>query len=157
MKLREFAFHVSIAFLVAAAVSGYVAPEQVAAEEINWQVISAGGTDGSSTSYRLSGTAAQTATGLGTSPSYRLSHGFWQDFSESPPCTPGDADGSGSVDIDDVVYLIGYIFSEGPPPVPDECCGDANGSGGSVPIDIDDVVYLIAYIFSDGPAPVDAC
>ena len=63
----------------------------------------------------------------------------------------GDADGSGEVDIDDVVYLIAYIFSGGPAPVP-YAAGDADCSGD---VDIDDVVYLIAYIFSGGPPPGD--
>jgi hypothetical protein len=69
-----------------------------------------------------------------------------------PPYTCGDADGSGAVDIDDVVFLIAYIFSGGPEPVPYES-GDADCSGA---IDIDDVVWLIAYIFSGGNAPCDA-
>jgi len=63
----------------------------------------------------------------------------------------GDADGSDSVDIDDVVYLINYIFAGGPTPEPYES-GDANCSGG---VDIDDVVYIIAYIFSGGNSPCD--
>ena len=126
-------------------------------EDIKWQVISGGGTSGSSTNYQLGGTVGQTATGVGTSTSYELKHGYWQDFSEDIFCVPGDADESGAVDIDDVVYLIAYIFSGGPAPTPDVCCADANGSGGPTPVDIDDVVYLIAYIFSGGPAPVDAC
>lgn len=67
------------------------------------------------------------------------------------PYLPGDADGSGAVDIDDVVFLISYIFSAGPPPDPIES-GDADCSG---EIDIDDVVYLIAYIFTGGPAPCE--
>jgi hypothetical protein len=66
-----------------------------------------------------------------------------------PSYVCGDADGSSAVDIDDVVFLIGYIFSGGPAPVPLNA-GDADCSGA---IDIDDVVYLIAYIFSGGPAP----
>jgi uncharacterized protein (TIGR02145 family) len=61
----------------------------------------------------------------------------------------GDADGSGGVDIDDVVFLINYIFSGGAEPIPYDA-GDADCSGG---VDIDDVVYLISYIFSGGPAP----
>jgi hypothetical protein len=65
----------------------------------------------------------------------------------------GDADASSEVDIDDVVYLIAYIFSGGPPPDPIEA-GDADCSGG---VDIDDVVYLIAYIFSEGPEPCASC
>jgi len=63
----------------------------------------------------------------------------------------GDVDGSGAVDIDDVVYLIGYIFSGGPAPQP-HASGDSDCSGD---VDIDDVVYLIGYIFSGGTAPCD--
>jgi hypothetical protein len=63
----------------------------------------------------------------------------------------GDTDGSVAIDIDDVVYLIAFIFSGGPEPVPYES-GDANCSGG---VDIDDVVWLISYIFSGGYAPCD--
>jgi len=78
-------------------------------------------------------------------------HIFVAKLYEEPPYLCGDADASGSVDIDDVVYLIAYIFSGGPAPAPIEA-GDANCSGG---VDIDDVVYLIAYIFSGGYAPCD--
>lgn len=63
---------------------------------------------------------------------------------------PGDADGSGIVDIDDVVYLITFIFASGPAPEPYES-GDVDCSG---MIDIDDVVYLITYIFQSGPPPL---
>ena len=33
----------------------------------------------------------------------------------------GDENGSGTVDTDDIVYLIDYVFSGGPPPDPDAC------------------------------------
>ncbi|TFH53844.1 MAG: hypothetical protein E4G91_11540, partial [Candidatus Zixiibacteriota bacterium] len=62
---------------------------------------------------------------------------------------PGDADGSGDVDVSDAVYLISYIFSGGTEPFP-IAAGDADCSGA---IDISDVVYLISYIFSGGAAP----
>jgi len=63
----------------------------------------------------------------------------------------GDANGSMGLDIDDVVYLIAYIFSGGPPPTPYAVAsGDATCD---CVVDIDDVVYLIAYIFSGGPPP----
>jgi len=68
-----------------------------------------------------------------------------------PEFVGGDADASGDTDIDDVVFLIDYIFSLGPAPTPVRA-GDGDCSGN---IDIDDVVYLIAYIFSAGPAPPD--
>jgi hypothetical protein len=71
------------------------------------------------------------------------------------PCPPdflvGDANDSGGCDIDDVVYLIAYIFSGGPPPTP--CTVTSGDANCSCKVDIDDVVYLIAYIFSGGPAP----
>jgi len=63
----------------------------------------------------------------------------------------GDADGSEAVDIDDVVYLIQYIFAGGSAPAPLEA-GDADCSGG---VDIDDVVFVINYIFAGGPSPCD--
>jgi hypothetical protein len=65
----------------------------------------------------------------------------------------GDADGEGTVDIADVVYLIAYIFSSGPAPMP-LTAGDADCDGG---ITIADAVYLVAYIFSGGPAPCAGC
>ncbi len=64
----------------------------------------------------------------------------------------GDTDGSGEVDIDDLVYLIYYILAGGPAPEPYEV-GDVDCSGA---IDVDDLVYVIDYIFSAGRAPCDA-
>lgn len=72
---------------------------------------------------------------------------------ESEPFICGDGDNSGGVDIDDVVFLIQYIFAGGPAPEPLEV-GDADCSGG---VDIDDVVYLIQYIFGGGPVPCEGC
>jgi len=63
----------------------------------------------------------------------------------------GDADLSQSVDVDDVVYLISYIFAGAPAPCPIGIA-DTDCSGG---VDIDDAVYLISYIFSSGNAPCD--
>ena len=61
----------------------------------------------------------------------------------------GDANGSGYVDIDDIVYWMAYIFSGGPPPDPYES-GDADSSGA---VNICDVVYLNDSIFAGGPVP----
>ncbi|MFH2056512.1 MAG: C25 family cysteine peptidase [bacterium] len=63
---------------------------------------------------------------------------------------PGDADFDGIVNITDAVYLINFIFSEGPAPVPVVEAGDANCDGAS---NITDAVLIIDYIFNDGPAP----
>jgi len=66
----------------------------------------------------------------------------------------GDVNNSGGgtpIDIDDVVYLIAYIFNGGPDPTPyTVASGDANCQ---CAVDIDDVVYLITFIFSGGPEP----
>ena len=61
----------------------------------------------------------------------------------------GDANGDKAVNISDAVYLIAYIFSGGPAPLP-LLAGDANCNSA---INISDAVYLIAFIFSGGPAP----
>ena len=63
----------------------------------------------------------------------------------------GDIDATGQIDIDDIVYLISFVFQGGPEPIL-YSSGDVDCSGG---IDIDDVVYLIAYVFQGGNAPCD--
>jgi hypothetical protein len=65
----------------------------------------------------------------------------------------GDANSDWRLNIGDPVYLIGYIFREGPPPEP-YCIGDANGDG---ELNVGDVVYLLAYTFSGGPEPTEDC
>jgi hypothetical protein len=61
----------------------------------------------------------------------------------------GDANGDSLVDIADVVYLINYLFTDGPAPDP-LWVGDANCDG---VVDIADVVYLLNYLFLSGPPP----
>ena len=74
-----------------------------------------------------------------------------------PGCCVGirgniDGDPAESIDISDLVYLIDWMFSGGPPPpCMDEA--DLNGDGG---VDIADLVFLIDYMFNEGPEPV-AC
>ncbi len=129
-----------------------------AGEEINWQVISSGGTKGSSASFDLQGTVGQTSVGVGSSASFGLQHGYWQDFtSGGGTCCMGsirgnvDYDVGDAIDISDLVYLVDFMFSGGPPPPCFEE-GDVDGSG-AAPIDISDLVYLVDYMFTGGPAP----
>jgi hypothetical protein len=61
----------------------------------------------------------------------------------------GDANGDGVIDISDVVYLLNYLFINGPAPVP-LAAGDANCDG---VVDASDLVYLLNYLFAHGPAP----
>ncbi len=65
--------------------------------------------------------------------------------------TLGDADGSGQLNISDVVFLINYIFAQGPAPDP-LVSGDMNCDGR---INIGDAVHLVNYMFLSGPAPCD--
>ena len=62
----------------------------------------------------------------------------------------GDANKDGVVDVGDVVYLINYLYKNGPAPVPILKAGDASCDG---VVDVGDVVYLINYLFKNGPEP----
>ncbi len=57
------------------------------------------------------------------------------------------------IDISDLVYLVSYMFEQGPAP---ECMleADINASGSDL-IAIDDLVYLVDYMFNSGPDPLD--
>lgn len=72
------------------------------------------------------------------------------DTPESPP-TCGDANASGDIDIDDIMYLAIYIFLGGPPPAPAEI-GNVNCVEET---DIDDVMFLINFVFLGGYSPCD--
>jgi hypothetical protein len=65
----------------------------------------------------------------------------------------GDFNGSGSLNISDVVYVIRYIFSGGEPPL-DDHNGDVNCDN---KCDIGDVVYLLEVIFAGFVAPCEGC
>ena len=46
---------------------------------------------------------------------------------EHPPCCNGDATGNGDLEIGDAIYILGYLFLSGPPPVAFACCDDLEG------------------------------
>ncbi|MFH1373516.1 MAG: dockerin type I repeat-containing protein, partial [bacterium] len=114
-----------------------------------WQVISSGGTVGTSASFGLNGTVGQTAVGTGSSTNFGLSHGFWQESGGGCCNKRGDVDDSGGIDVGDLTYLVAYLFQGGPPP-PCEDEGDVDGTGS---IDVGDLTYLVAYLFQGGPTP----
>jgi hypothetical protein len=64
----------------------------------------------------------------------------------------GDINADGVIDVFDMTYLLDYIFSDGPPPLPVAEAGNVNASPDGM-IDVFDLTYLIDYIFSGGPAP----
>ncbi len=63
----------------------------------------------------------------------------------------GDVNSDESVDIDDIVFLVAYIFMGGPAPEP-MMAGDVNCSEN---VDIDDIVYLIQHVFMGLLDPCD--
>jgi len=72
------------------------------------------------------------------------------DFSlVEPPVQSGDVNADGSINILDVTYLVGYLYRDGPDPIPLQS-GDPDCNGN---INILDVTYLIAYLYREGPAP----
>lgn len=61
----------------------------------------------------------------------------------------GDADGSGAVELDDALFILNYIFTGAPAPVPVQS-GDQNCDG---TINLTDCTYIIAYLYAAGEAP----
>ena len=66
-----------------------------------------------------------------------------------PAALCGDANRDGIINSADIVYLINYLFKNGPAPDP-LSIGDVNSDE---IINSADVVYLINYLFKSGPAP----
>jgi M6 family metalloprotease-like protein len=63
----------------------------------------------------------------------------------------GDANNDAAVNLQDLTYLVGYLFSSGSAPVcPEE--GDITADGA---INLQDLTYLVAFLFGGGPAPAD--
>jgi hypothetical protein len=137
-----------------------------AGEQIKWQVISAGGTiEAISTSYRLSGTVAQTSVGYGESDNYGLGSGFWQIFeSGGTGCCVGrvgDANGEGEypdeITLGDIMLLVDVKFISG------DCSklacveeADVNQDGGASPtcedhVTLGDIMTLVDFLFITGP------
>ncbi len=125
-------------------------------KQLKWQVVSSGsdcGTGG--VTYRLGaqdgcelcGTVGQLAVGPGSSPSYGVNSGYWQE--DLQPYGRGDVNKDGIIDVADVMYLINYLFIGGSAPDPlwlgDATCDDV--------VDVADVMNLINYLFIGGSAP----
>jgi len=61
----------------------------------------------------------------------------------------GDANGDCTINVGDAVYIINYIFKEGPPPLPRDA-GDPNCDDD---VNVGDAVVIINYIFKGGSPP----
>ncbi len=69
-------------------------------------------------------------------------------FSVRAP-TLGDVNSDGVIDVGDVIYVINYLYRNGPAPNP-STIGDVNCDG---VVEVGDVVYLINYLYRGGPSP----
>jgi hypothetical protein len=79
-------------------------------------------------------------------------------------CNASDTLELPALDVSDLVYLIQYLFQDGPAPLPYADQGDVDGTCcgfrsdevmcGSC-VNIGDVIYMLNYVFLNGPAPVD--
>jgi hypothetical protein len=123
--------------------------------KISWQIICSGGNCGygspiywlgSKGGYHLCGTAGQVSVGPGTSPSFGVNSGFWQEVVAG---LRGDVNGDGIINVGDVVFLVSYLYRGGLAPDP-LWIGDANCD---YIVNVGDVVYLVSYLYRGGPPP----
>ena len=70
-----------------------------------------------------------------------------------PSAKNGDVNGDGKVNTDDVIFLVNFLFKDGPPPVP-PAAGDINADCFTT---VADIIYLLNYLFRGGPAPQVWC
>lgn len=62
-----------------------------------------------------------------------------------------DGDGTESINVADLTFLVDYLFKGGPAPA---CEAEANADGASA-INVADLTYLVEYLFKGGPPPPD--
>lgn len=83
-------------------------------------------------------------------------YAFKSFYQVEPSCCQGirgnaDGDPEDQVNIQDLTYLVAYLFSGGPlPPCPEEANVDGDNAEA---INVQDLTYLVAYLFSSGPQP----
>ena len=61
----------------------------------------------------------------------------------------GDANGDGTIDLGDAIYLLNYLFKNDDPPDPLEA-GDANCDD---IVNVNDAIYILNYLFRGGDPP----
>ncbi|UCD18049.1 MAG: hypothetical protein JSV44_03840, partial [Candidatus Zixiibacteriota bacterium] len=67
-----------------------------------------------------------------------------------PSPLPGDTDYDGEIELADIVYIITYIYSSGPEPLPARAVSDVNQDN---LVNLIDILYLIDYLYLYGPEP----
>jgi hypothetical protein len=124
--------------------------------QIKWQIVCTGGACGNNNSakvmvlpdfWAMCGSAGQTAVGPGSSSSFGMNSGYWQETLSG--FMRGDVNKDGIIDMSDAIYLLNYLFRYGPEPNP-YALGDANSDG---EIMVEDAIFLLNYVLRNGPAP----
>lgn len=148
-------------FLIAMLLSFSIA--LAAGEYIPWQVISSGGSTGSTGGgFTLSGTIGQTAVGQATSGLNSVHQGFWQSFATGGAncCVawgvPGDANSDLAVNLLDILYTIGHLYNNPPGPGNPNGCSELLDANGDTNVNLIDILYLIGFLYNQpaGPGPV---
>ncbi len=124
--------------------------------QIKWQIVCTGGGCGNDNVrfgfvlqdfHILCGSVGQTAVGPGSSASFGINSGYWQETIYG--FLRGDVNCDGIINLGDVIYLLNYLFKNGREPriyaAGDVNCDDT--------IELGDVIYLLNYLFKDGPEP----
>ncbi len=130
--------------------------------DLSWFSINGGGDSyGSSTNYQIGYSVGQSVAGEGSSASYDLGIGFWYGAYILCSAVPGDANGTGSITLGDIIQVVNYIFDKDKlpclgidpgncwTPVP-FCRGDANNNGS---ITLGDIIHLVNYVFDKDKLP----
>lgn len=65
------------------------------------------------------------------------------------PLLVGDANADQVIDVGDAVYIVNYVFKEGPPPLR-PAAADVNCDNR---VNVGDAVYIVHYVFDSGSAP----
>jgi hypothetical protein len=105
--------------------------------DLSWHSIDgSGGGTSAGAGFQLAGTIGQSGAGAMSGGGYALVGGFWAvDAQPAMPC-PGDIDGDGAVDVEDLVQVvIGWGVC---PPAP--CPADTSGDG---VVAVEDLVTVI--------------
>ena len=127
--------------------------EPQADNSLQKDILSGGGSETGSVNYSMEFTLGQTASNQSNSSSYKGSWGFWASTSSGPEeCQGecGDTNLDDAVNVSDVIWIVNYVFIDGPEPLPVLACGDANSDEA---VNVSDAIWLINYVFDDGPTP----
>lgn len=80
-----------------------------------------------------------------------VSFGYRQNSIDTCDCAPGDPNDDRTLNVGDAVYIITYIFRDGPAPTPyPTCSGDANCD---CKINVSDAIRILYYVFGWGIQP----